>query len=312
MSDYLWDGSGAPDQEVQRIEALLSPLRLQSERPRKPRSRMTMAWVAAAACVVSAVGVWQYAPNRGERTEWLVANENGRALLSGESVRAHKEPIELQAESAGNIRLHPGSAMRVLESQPGRHHRLELQHGTIQALIWAPPGQLIVDTPSARAIDLGCQYELRVEKNGNGILRVQTGWVAFQAGDNEAFIPGGAACRTGRLGPGIPYFEDAVPEFRSALEQLERDPAGDALSTVLALARREDGLTLWHLLARSAKERRGRVFDRFSQVAPLPGDVVRDKAIAGDTDTLDRCWNALGLANAAWWREWKQPWRAGG
>jgi hypothetical protein len=54
---------------------------------------------------------------------------------------------------------------------------------------------------------------------------------------------------------------------------------------------------------------RGAVFDRFAQLVPLPGLVTRDKAVAGDPATLDLCWNALNLAEAAWWRGWKRDWR---
>jgi hypothetical protein len=244
----------------------------------------------------------------GQPTDWVIAG-NGRQIYTGEPVRTEAGgPLALESAGFGRIELQPGSEIQVLEAAPGRQ-RMKLRQGQLHALIWAPPRQFVVDTESARAIDLGCQYDLSVDARGNGLLRVETGWVAFQMGRNESFIPAGAACRTTKAGgPGIPYLEDASQEFRSALRIFESDGAG-ALSRILAEARREDGLTLWHLLGRVDAAQRGAVFDRFAQLVPLPGLVTRDKAVAGDPATLDLCWNALNLAEAAWWRGWKRDWR---
>jgi len=187
---------------------------------------------------------------------------------------------------------------------------MALQEGSIHVLIWAPPGKFVVDTPSARAIDLGCQYDLSVDSRGDGVVRVQTGWVAFQAGSFESFIPAGAACRTRkRSGPGIPYYEDAPAEFRSALERFESGEPSDALATLLAAARPEDALSLWHLLSRAEVSRRPSIFDRFAQLVSLPREVSRAKVIAGDPASVDACWNALRLSDVDWWRNWKSQWR---
>jgi len=58
----------------------------------------------------------------------------------------------------------------------------------------------VVDTPSARAVDLGCQYTLNVDDRGDGLLKVTMGWVAFDTDGRESFIPAGAACRTRKRG----------------------------------------------------------------------------------------------------------------
>ena len=67
--------------------------------------------------------------------------------------------------------------------------RVALDHGTIHAFIWAPPGQFVVDTPSARAVDLGCSYTLQVDASGAGLVRTALGWVGFQLNGRESFIP---------------------------------------------------------------------------------------------------------------------------
>ena len=123
----------------------------------------------------------------------------------------------LHADDVGRVEIAPRSIVRVLESSADREH-LELRRGTLHALIWAPPARFQVDTPSSRAIDLGCQYTLSVDDKGAGMLQVETGWVAFEYDRLESFIPAGAACRTapGR-GPGVPFFRDAPEALRRSL-----------------------------------------------------------------------------------------------
>jgi len=308
MSNYLWDGSGPPDPDIQQLEQLLAPLRPQSQHLHEmPRRRIP--WAAVAAGIVLTVAVWQlFSRAAVQPGAWVMAG-NGRRIYTGETLRAAGgEAMALESEQVGKIELQPGSELRLVESAPGRQ-RMQLQQGRLHAFIWAPPAQFVVDTPSARTIDLGCQYDLSVDKHGNGFLQVQTGWVAFQAGANESFIPAGAACRTTKAGgPGIPYFEDASPEFRTALERLEHG-AFDELPVLLKSARQEDALTLWHLLRRVDAAQAGMVFDRFAQLVHLPVDLSRDQVVARDPVALDLSWNALGFADAQWFRGWKRDWR---
>jgi len=89
-----------------------------------------------------------------------------------------------------------------------------LERGTIHAVIWAPPGEFVVDTPSAVAVDLGCVYTLHVDDSGAGLLRTTMGWVGFKLNGQESFIPAGAICQTRpKIGPGTPYMEDAPRIF---------------------------------------------------------------------------------------------------
>lgn len=183
-----------------------------------------------------------------------------------------------------------------------------LQQGVLHAFIWAPPRQFVVDTPSARATDLGCEYTLTMDGSGNGLLRVAMGWVAFQFAGHEAFIPAGARCATRqREGPGIPFYEDAPEPLRQAVAAVERGDAA-AVGSILAAARPRDGLTLWHLLARVPAGDRGPVFDRFARLVNLPAGVSRERALRNDPRTMDLCWDALNLENTAWWRGWERKW----
>jgi hypothetical protein len=203
----------------------------------------------------------------------------------------------------GQIDLGSNSVLRASSTRS-----MQLSRGFMHAFIWARPGQFTVDTPSARAVDLGCEYTINVDSNGNGLLKVSLGWVAFQHAGRESFIPGGASCVTRKKeGPGIPYFEDATEEFRTAVAGFEKGTPG-SLGAILANARERDGLTLWHLLARVRSGERGAVFDRFAQVVKLPPEVTRENAIRLDPKTMDLCWDALDLLNTEWWRGWERKW----
>lgn len=310
MSDYLWDRTGSPDPEIVELERVLAPLGLKEAAWPPAKSWVSASRWAIAACLVAGVaGSILFSLGKQTPSSWELA-DSGRRIMTGERVRAGSQASTmLESAEVGRVELAEGAEVRVMEASASQQ-RLELSHGKVHVLIWAPPGKFVVDTPSARAVDLGCQYELSVDGRGDGFLRVQTGWVAFQTGALESFIPAGAACRTTRRdGPGIPYFEDAPEGFRTALERFEQQKTNDALETIVSEARREDGVTLWHLLTRVSPAQTAVVFDRFSQLVPLPSSVSREKALSRDRATLDLCWNALNFSDADWWRVWKRDWR---
>lgn len=318
--DYLWDRTGPPDLEIQRLEETLAPLRYRIRPLEEAPPRSTPVWrVAAAAAVVMAVAgaVWRVGqPAPAVSTPWAVESVEGQARFGsqqaarrmavpgGAAVRTGPDgKLTLVAEETGRVDLGPDS---ILHASSGR--KLALERGGLHAYIWARPGQFVVDTPSARAIDLGCEYTLTVDARGDGRLRVSLGWVAFRYGGHESFIPAGAECATrARGGPGVPYFEDAPEGLQRAVARFDANGAG-ALGTILAEARGRDGLTLWHLLTRVRPADRGLVFDRLAQLVKLPAEVTRSAAVQGEAKTIDLCWDALGLEDTDWWRGWERKW----
>src|ERR1017187_2803579 len=317
--DYLWDRSGPPDPEIESLERTLAAVgyrglgRPCEVAPRPARSRVW--WAVAAAAVVGAVALSRVTPPP-PATAWRVDSFAGQAQLGGQvaavSMPLHagqlvstdgRSEVTLRADEFGTISIGPDSRLHAASNR-----RVTLERGVLHAFIWSAPREFVVDTPSARADDLGCQYTLQVDPSGDGLLKASLGWVAFQLGEHESFIPAGAECVTRkRGGPGITYYEDAPESRRQSLALMER---GDdaALPGVLAAARPADALTLWHLLTRAAERDRGAVFDRFAQLVTLPPEVDRAAVLRRDAHTLDLCWDALKLENTEWWRGWERRW----
>jgi hypothetical protein len=295
--DWLWDRSGPPDPEIEHLEKTLAPLRFQ-HRAIPVRRRY---WSVAAAIVAAAAAlVWWSVPTAPE-TPWQVA---GAKVRRGQVLRTGAGAIRLEAEAVGRVDLAPNSELRASADK-----RLALAHGQLHAFIWARPTEFVVETPSARAIDLGCEYTLNVDPSGDGLLKVSMGWVAFTLTGRESFIPAGAECRTRKHGgPGIPYYEDAPEPLRAGVTAFDRgDPS--AVAPILASARDRDGLTVWHLLTRVDAGQRGAVYDRLAELVPMLPGASREGVVRGDAEAIDRCWDALGLENTSWWRGWERKWR---
>jgi len=301
MSDnWLWDRSGAPDPEIEQLEKVLAPLRYR-HRAIAPAAAPRHGWAAAAAVVAAAVGLTIWGVPRASQTEWEVAGtkvRQGQVLLTG------SEAVRIEAENVGRVDLAPNSLLRAAGEK-----RLSLERGQLHAFIWAPPREFVVDTPSARAVDLGCEYTLSVDASGDGLLKVSLGWVAFAVDGRESFIPADAECRTRKHGgPGIPYFQDAPDALRAGVAAFDRGDRG-VLPRILESARDRDGLSLWHLMTRVQGQDRAAVYNRLAQLVKLPAEASREAILRGDARAIDEAWNALGLENTGWWRGWERNWK---
>jgi hypothetical protein len=342
-SDYLWDGTGEPEADVQALERALAPLRhrgapltglharddaRRTARREQAVGRTRFTWqvihALSAAATVALVVYAAWTSLHTTESAWQIATVTGTPRVNDEAVQGTApwrvgDRLETDAASAveiavgliGNVEVKPNSRLTLLRARTAEH-RVALDEGSIRAVIWAPPGLFFVDTPSAVAVDLGCAYTLDVAADGSGLLRVEHGWVGFRDGEKESFIPQGALCATRRgRGPGTPYYEDAPAALVSALLAIDfGDPRTrpQVLASALAHARARDALSLWHLLSRTSGNDRARVFERLSSLAPPPASVSRAGVLAGDRRMLDAWWDTLGLDSASWWRMWQRPW----
>ena len=159
------------------------------------------------------------------------------------------------------------------------------------AKISAPPRLFFVDTPAGTAVDLGCEYQIRCDRSGSGILNVSQGWVSFEWRGTESLVPAGASCRMrARIGPGTPWFNDAPKDLVEALERFDsnQNQAAPELDTILARSRPRDTLTLWNLLSRVEASERPRVYDRMVEFAPAPAGVIREEILKLNRSALTR------------------------
>ena len=252
-NDYLWDGSGEPDPEIQKLEALLGkfrhdrpapvfpeipPVRRWTFFPRRVRLFPVLVTTAAAVVAIAAVTFlvhgrkpiptivagWDVSrvagtPRIGRKT--ISGKEGASRLGVGQMLETDQQSrASLQADDTGQIEVDPSTRLRLLTMGAGLK-RIALDRGTIHTYIWAPPGQFVVDTPSAMTVDLGCAYTLQVDDSGAGMVRTSLGWVGFKLNGHESFIPAGAACATRpKVGPGTPYFEDASAEVPRRFDEI--------------------------------------------------------------------------------------------
>ena len=306
--DYLFDKSGDADPEVAKLETVLGSARYVSPDKNRadrvhhtrassapaPRRRLfpLLAPLALAAAVVVAILLQKTTdPVRPSLDVTTVAGTThvderalgpkGRLAVGAwlETDPASRAEIELR--QIGHVTVGPESRLRIA-ALGANEQRLELTRGVIEAKVTAVPRLFVVDTPSARATDLGCAYRLEVVPNSGTFLRVTSGAVELAGAGRQAHVPAGATCETRPArGPGCPYFDDASDAFKGALRHIDFDTEHDAtwLDTLLTTARVRDTLTLWQLVWRfdatkeSEKEQRTRVIARVLELVPLPPGV---------------------------------------
>jgi len=344
--DYLWDGSGEPDPEVQKLENLLGRYRHNQPVPAfesipqiAPAKRRWNFWnlglslqlaTVAAVLVVAVAGFFYLRPGGagGNGSAWDVARLAGTPRVGWHSIASDSQTRKLSVgqtlvtdnssrasltlDETGRIEVDPDSRLRLVAGGRDRK-RLSLERGTIHATIWGPAGSFGVDTPSAVAVDLGCVFTLHVDDSGAGLVRTTMGWVGFRLNGHESFIPAGAVCATRpKIGPGTPYEEDASASFRDALTKFDFTATPQErtalLGSILSEARKQDALTLWHLLSRVSEADRPSVYDRLAALAPPPAGVTREGILRLDRQMLDSWWNSLGYGDVFLWRTYERNW----
>jgi ferric-dicitrate binding protein FerR (iron transport regulator) len=224
---------------------------------------------------------------------WEVTGISGKdRLRPGEVLQTDATTAaQVKIANIGQLTVDPNTRIRLLVTRPDEH-RIALDRGKVEATTWSPPRLFIVDTPSARAVDLGCKYTLEVQEDGSSLLHVTLGLVALDRGSRETIVPAGAFCRTrSGMGPGTPFFEDSSVELQEALARLDSLNEGPERTRQLEIVLREshtrDALSLWHLLPRLDAQSRSLIFDRLAQLLPPPNEVTRDGIVALDPKMMD-------------------------
>lgn len=302
--------ASAPDSMWSEIEA-----QLEAESRKRALSRPSLSglgWIRpgyamAAASLIVIIGIlasiYFYATRDSWTVEFLALNANvikstgrigvGEALIIDPISRAR-----VRVGLIGNVVLDPNSRIRLLNTSI-TEHRMALDVGRLEAKVSAPPRLFLVDTPSAVAVDLGCEYTLEVDEAGRSFLHVKDGRVALQKEDREVVVLKGAMCETRpEAGPGTPFFTTSSLALRDALLRFDFENGGtESLDTVLAEATRRDTYTLWNLLWRVDDDQRVRVFDRMVELAGPPKSTTREAVLSGDEKALWLWWGDFGLSD---------------
>ncbi|KAF1706447.1 hypothetical protein CSC71_14295 [Pseudoxanthomonas sangjuensis] len=339
--DYLWDRSGPVDAGVAELERLLAP---QGWRPRSrvpPRRGATAPGVApsrgrrarrwriaiagAAAIAAFAIGVrgwYAYRLQWPAQQPWRIAAVEGEARVDGRDIgdASRLAPGAVLETGAGRVRLRvarigevgvgEGARFRIVDTRSGRH-RTQLQHGSLWARVWAPPGALGVATPAGDVLDLGCEFTMRANADGSGTLAVRSGWVQVESGWREVLVPQGARVEFAAHGrPGTPYDEGASDAFVAALRTLDAqdamaEPDAAAVRALAAAARPQDAISLMSLLRARPQLADGPVFDRMSELMPADARVARAAVRAQVPNAMGPWWEALPYPRIKrWWTQW--------
>ena len=335
-NDYLWDRTGPVDLEVARLERLLRghahadvARRARVATPPKPVVRVRrrgwrIAFAAAAMLAVCAIGAGAWFQHRlhweaGE--PWRVLAQQGDVRIDGRSQQASTLTLDgtletgtnamtrLRAAGIGEVAIGAGSRVRLVETRTGRH-RVQLEQGSLWARVWAPPGQFGVGVAGAEVIDLGCEFLLKVDADGNGSMSVLSGWVQVDNLRREVLVPQGTRVRVNGDGAaGTPHAFSASPAFVAALEAIDArngtvDADGEDIRRLIAESRQQDAISLLVLLRDYPQLAEGPMFERLAILLPTPL-ATRDAWRGDRMAVLNTWWDALPYPRVKrWWTQW--------
>ena len=335
-NDYLWDRSGLVDLEVASLERLLRghahadvPRRAPVALPAKPALRMRhrgrrIALAAAVMLAVCALGVGAWFQQRlhwetGE--PWQVLVQQGDVRLDGRRQQASALALNgtletgknamtrLRAAGIGEVTVGAGSRVRLVETRTGRH-RVQLEQGSLWARVWAPPGQFGVGVAGAEVIDLGCEFLLKVDADGNGSLSVLSGWVQVENLRREVLVPQGTRVRVNGDGAaGTPHAFSANDAFVAALEAIDVrngavDADGEEVRRLIAASRQQDAISLLVLLRDYPQLAEGPMFERLASLLPTPLG-TRAAWRSDRMAVINAWWDALPYPRVKrWWTQW--------
>jgi hypothetical protein len=308
-----------------RFDAKRRPLVLPLSAQRRSFLRPALALAASLlllAGAASAFWSWRWSWPAGAPWRVIVERPSSGAGAQASQLRVD-EPLRLDAAASarvdiariGTMRVEPGSALTLSETA-SRRHRVMLDRGAVRVRIWAPPGRFAFRTPSGLIIDLGCIFDLTVDKDGTSHVRVDTGWVQMSNDFGDSLIPAGSSSmmRPG-VRPAVPIYDDASLEFVAAVRAFEGTADEGArramVDRVLTTARPRDVLTLLTLANASPVSLKRPILERAAQLLPPPPDVSVDEIVAGDSSQVWVWYRKLDLPPIkGWLHNWRDalPW----
>ena len=333
--DFLWDGTGTPDADMAAMQKNLAPLahhapldemRLARERRDQPISaqdarnapsrtgRQSPVLLAAGICSAGLCVAALLLLMKGGKKNPCTEAASGFAFESssdvscgshasmqghmpiGETITVGRTSMELTIANIGKARIAPGSEITLVTTSI-REHRLALRHGRMHAMVVAPPRLFVVETAAATAIDLGCEYDVAINRAGVGELTVMSGNVELTSKFGAVVVPAGY---TAQLAPNL---STGVPLITAGNGYLVAIASDIAAGRPIAPARwstptADDAISLAYLLPRLDAVARNIVVDQLSTLVPL-ADINAAAAKAGDLGEIQRWCNALVQTRSA-------------
>src|SRR5688500_2173646 len=176
--DYLWDRSGPPDPEVQKLEKLLAPLRQEAPldggrircKKRPPWLIVVGVAVAAAAAIVLFIALPRDPAACGSGEGFAFTGVGGKESCGGARVAKGVLPINVLLDTGeheasltianiGSAKLGKQTRVRIDRTDKDRH-QLNLERGSMHAKVKAPPRLFAVTTKHTEIVDLGCEYTI--------------------------------------------------------------------------------------------------------------------------------------------------------
>lgn len=282
--DWLWDKSSPADPEDVRLSEGLSAFKYRGAPPKlQPRHSRPAPWLLGGAALLAASLLLALWPESASVASFSCGE--GCELAVGEWLSVEDGPVDIEVADIGTLRASVGAKIKLSETSASRH-RLTLDRGHVHARVNAPPRLLVVDTPSAQAVDLGCEYDLTVLEDGSSLLIVTTGEVSLE-GERTAYVPAGAAAMTWPgHGPGVPWFADSPVSYAEALVAFDGQRDRSKLTEILDASTPRDTLSLWHLLQRTSGSDRARVLSRLYELAPKAKALPAQPLLSLEEDAL--------------------------
>jgi hypothetical protein len=217
----------------------------------------------------------------------------GEALCTGPEANTKVAVAEF-----GEVELSPESELHLVASGP-KQHRMRLTKGELSAVVVAPPRFFVIETPAGEAVDLGCAYTLKVDDQGSTILNVTSGWVSLERDGPDGLVPAGWTCTTRKVeGVGTPVAIDAPVPVKAAFKRFDLGRSGPALSNCLRVARKQDALSLWHLLSRTDGSDRRLVWEALAKLCPPPEDAPKPQVLELESKALSAWRESIMWSNS--------------
>jgi hypothetical protein len=230
--------------------------------------------------------------------ESQIITDQGILKIGERLVTDSESRARLKIGTFGEIDIEPQSEIKIIETKSSEY-QLVLSKGKISVRTWAAPKLFSIETPSASVKDFGSIYYLSVDEKSITKLQVKTGWVLIEANNIKSLSGAASICYADKMiGCGAPFSIDASDAFQNALHKLNFENGGEVeLEKVLSESRKEDLISLFHLLTRSQQMDRERIYNRITQLFVIPQSITRKGIIIGDQEMLGRLWTEFGLGS---------------